>query len=222
MRLVKQHVPHLPIPSIYRVSYRFENGIPYYGELEMEFMPGRTLKSVWAEMDEVAKQRVCQDIWDLIATIRSRVPRPTDLAAGRYRTVDGSPSRDPLLGDNNDIAPAEFTDDTLRERIHTRYVAHNGLSYKDGKEVYGLLPRSGDSVFTHGDLAPRNIIVDENFQITAVLDWESSGWFPDYWEYAQMMKWCGPAEHEWQKRMTETRPKLWYITGIHKARRVLF
>ncbi len=222
MRLVKKHAPHIPVPSIHGFGYRFENGIPYSGHLEMDFMSGRTLKSVWAELDEGTKDRVCQDIWDLVASIRASIPRPVDLAPGRYRTVDGSPSRDPLLGDNTDVAPSEFDDDMLRDRIYARYVAHNGLSYKDGKDVLGLLPRSNTSVFTHGDLGARNLIVDENCHITAVLDWESSGWFPDHWEYAQMMKWCDPAEHQWQNWMTKTRPQAWDITGIQKARRILF
>jgi hypothetical protein len=222
MRLVKKHIPELPVPSIHGLRYKFENGIPFYGELEMDFMPGRTLKSVWAELDEKTKDRICQDIWDLVALIRARIPRPEDLAPGLYRTVDGSPSRDPLLGDNNDVTPTELDDDMLRDRIYTRYVANNGLSYRDGKDVLDLLPRSNESVFTHGDLAPRNLIVDENCRITGVLDWESSGWFPDYWEYAQIMKWCDTPEHEWQKWMTKTKPKPWDITGIQKARRVLF
>jgi thiamine kinase-like enzyme len=222
MRLVKKHLPDLPVPSIHATRYRFDAGVPFYGELEMDFMPGRTLISVWSELDERTKDRVCHDIWNLMSTIRASVPRPADLPPGRYRTVDGSSSRDPLLGDNMDIAPTEFDDDVLRDRIYARYVAHNGLSYKDGKDLRNLLPRSDISVFTHGDLVPRNIMVDEQYRITAVLDWESSGWFPDYWEYAQMMKPCHPSEREWQEWMTKTRPEPWDITGIQKARRVLF
>ena len=99
-----RHAPDLPVPSVHAVSYRFENGVPFYGELEMDFMPGRTLKSVWLELDAGMKDRVCQNIWDLVATIRAKIPRPADLAPGLHRTVDGCPSRDPLLGDNNDIA----------------------------------------------------------------------------------------------------------------------
>lgn len=49
-------------------------------------------------------------------------------------------------------------------------------------------------------------MVDEQCGITTVLDWESSGWFPDYWEYAQMMKWCDPSEHERQEWMTKLDP----------------
>ena len=37
-------------------------------------------------------------------------------------------------------------------------------------------------VFTHGDFVPWNILID-NGHITAILDWEASGWLPEYWEY---------------------------------------
>ena len=223
MRLVKKHVPNVSVPGIRGTLYKFKGGVPFYGELEMDFMPGRTLASAWAELDQVARRRVCDEIWDLVATIRTSIPRPDDLKPGLYRaTLDGSPCRDPLLGDNNDICPRDLDDEAFRNRIYTRYVAHNGLSYRDGQDVSSLLPHSSVSVFTHGDIAPRNIIVDENCRITALLDWESSGWFPDYWEYAQMMKWCDPLQRDWQKWMEMTKLETWDISGIQKARRVLF
>ncbi|KAK5175653.1 uncharacterized protein LTR77_000792 [Saxophila tyrrhenica] len=42
-------------------------------------------------------------------------------------------------------------------------------------------------VFTHGDLNPRNIIV-ENGTIKALLDWEFAGWYPEYWEYVKFFE----------------------------------
>lgn len=39
-------------------------------------------------------------------------------------------------------------------------------------------------VFAHGDLAPRNILV-MNGHITAIVDWETAGWFPAYWEFVE-------------------------------------
>jgi aminoglycoside phosphotransferase (APT) family kinase protein len=41
-----------------------------------------------------------------------------------------------------------------------------------------------DIVFTHGDLNPRNILV-ENGKITGIVDWENAGWFPEYWEFSK-------------------------------------
>lgn len=37
--------------------------------------------------------------------------------------------------------------------------------------------------FTHGDLAFHKILYLDG-KITGIIDWESAGWFPDYWEYA--------------------------------------
>lgn len=39
-------------------------------------------------------------------------------------------------------------------------------------------------VFTHGDLAPRNIMVNDG-RIAAIVDWETAGWLPASWEYIQ-------------------------------------
>ncbi|KAB5554752.1 kinase-like domain-containing protein [Coniochaeta sp. 2T2.1] len=37
-------------------------------------------------------------------------------------------------------------------------------------------------VFTHGDIAARNILIHDG-RIVALLDWEFAGWYPEYWDY---------------------------------------
>jgi serine/threonine protein kinase len=39
--------------------------------------------------------------------------------------------------------------------------------------------------FTHADLRPNNILVKDG-HITAIIDWEFAGWYPEYWEYTKM------------------------------------
>lgn len=83
-----------------------------------------------------------------------------------------------------------------------------------------MLPRSDCSVFTHADIVPRNIMADERNTVTGILDWENAGSYPDYWEYAQILRpafWGG-----WSVWMDLTAPKRWDISGINAARRVLF
>jgi aminoglycoside phosphotransferase len=43
--------------------------------------------------------------------------------------------------------------------------------------------------FTHGDLSPTNILVQEG-HVTGILDWEEAGWYPEYWEYIKTMQGC--------------------------------
>ena len=241
MRLVQRHAPHIPIPTLHRSTYESDgdsDGRICYGELTMSLVPGESLKTAWARFDDTIKARICNAIWDLVAEIQ-KIPRPASLISAApqgqdidiktlYCTADGSPSRDPLLGTTNDddVCPRFFNETTLHQRIYARYIAHNGLSYRDSKDYLPQrLPHSdqGQAVFTHGDIGPRNIMVDPTTgYITGVLDWESSGWFPDWWEYAQMMKPCDEREHEWKRWMARMKPVPWDITAIQKARRVLF
>lgn len=44
-------------------------------------------------------------------------------------------------------------------------------------------------MFTHGDLDPRNILVEEG-HVIGIVDWEQSGWYPGYWEYVKAMWGC--------------------------------
>ncbi len=61
-----------------------------------------------------------------------------------------------------------------------------------GSPVYISLLRDVSSyhtstvVFSHGDLRPKNIVIlpeqHGNYTITGILDWEKSGFYPDYFE----------------------------------------
>lgn len=43
-------------------------------------------------------------------------------------------------------------------------------------------------VFTHGDLALHNTMVHDG-HISGFIDWESAGWYPEYWEFTTPLRW---------------------------------
>lgn len=43
-------------------------------------------------------------------------------------------------------------------------------------------------VFTHGDLALHNVLVHDG-HISGFIDWESAGWYPEYWEFTTPLRW---------------------------------
>ncbi|KAI0631159.1 kinase-like protein [Trametes polyzona] len=50
---------------------------------------------------------------------------------------------------------------------------------KDPPEIDFARP----AVFSHGDLVPENIMVDEaSGAITSIIDWEHAGWYPYFWD----------------------------------------
>lgn len=51
----------------------------------------------------------------------------------------------------------------------------------------GMDKMSHPIVFTHGDLKPHNIHV-KGPRVTGFLDWESAGWYPDYWDFTTALR----------------------------------
>ncbi len=52
-------------------------------------------------------------------------------------------------------------------------------------------------VMTHNDFAPSNIIV-QGSKVVAILDWEFSGFYPEYWEYCKAL-WRPQWDSSWIK-----------------------
>ena len=210
MRLISKHTS-VPVPEVYYTKFISE----YNGFIEMSLIQGSPLEGKWDAMDEKDKESVCRQTWDFIVQIRTVPPQHEGIF---QCTADGTPSKDPLLEDLQ-APPRPLTNDSdLRARIYERYLHCGGSRYEH--ELPDMLLKSDCAVFTHGDIAPRNIMVDENCSITGIIDWEYAGWYPDYWEYAQIMR---PAFWgDWSIWMERTAPRRWDVSGINAARKVLF
>lgn len=211
MELVSKH-SCVPVPEVF-----FKHFSPRKGQIHMSLIPGCTLEKRWDTLDEKTKEYVCRQNWDLISNIRD-IQRPLELKDVFQCAADGSPTGDPLIEDLKNPARPLMSDMELRARIYERYFHFGGRRFEH--QLPDMLPRSNSSVFTHADIAPRNIMIDEQNKITGILDWEWAGWYPDYWEYAQIMR---PAfGGDWSRWMEKTAPQTWDISGINAARRVLF
>ena len=62
------------------------------------------------------------------------------------------------------------------------------------EELFGCFPTQGQFYLTHGDLLPHNVLVEWS-KITAILDWETAGYYPEFCEYCRMHEplWMTPA-----------------------------
>ncbi|KAI0894345.1 kinase-like protein [Annulohypoxylon nitens] len=214
LKLVKEHTD-VPVPELY-AFVDFLHNEQEHGAMLMESVEGTTLNQVWDTFDDNVKSQICREIWDYVSKLRE-IPRPEELSHIYQCGADGSPSSDVLLRDLHSPPAPILDDNALRDRIYERYLHFNGRLYEG--TLPDMLPRSSVSVFTHGDLTPRNIIV-QGTRIAGIIDWETAGWFPDYWEYANMMK--PSRDRDWMAWMDRTKPKEWDINGIVKSRKVLF
>ena len=215
MKLVKEDTD-IPVPEVYLATYT-----PSEGRLAMSVISGTLLKDVWDNLDDKTKKHVCSETWAMIAKLQ-RIQKPPELQHLFLCLADGSPCvNDPLVAGNCCISSPGtlLNDDAVRARIYECYYEENGRKYEN--ELPDMLPRSNASVFAHADIAPYNIMVDEkSLKINGIIDWETAGWYPDYWEYSNIMK---PTIYEdWQKWMDLTAPQRWDLRGIQAARAVLF
>lgn len=85
-----------------------------------------------------------------------------------------------------------LTSGVYLESIGGHYLVGDGISPLSANG------KSGDKEFvlTHGDLSPRNIMVQDGI-VTGIIDWERSGFFPRYAEYAFAMRLCHTHEKWW-------------------------
>ena len=65
--------------------------------------------------------------------------------------------------------------------------SHSFASREKYEETLALAKRIQEKphqvVFTHGDFKEHNVLVDDDGNLTGWLDWESAGWYPEYWEF---------------------------------------
>ncbi|TEY60794.1 hypothetical protein BOTCAL_0176g00160 [Botryotinia calthae] len=67
----------------------------------------------------------------------------------------------------------------------------------------GLMHRTDHKIFfTHSDLNMRNILVKDG-KISGIVDWENSGWYPEYWEYTKC-RFSVKIHKRWVKMTDET------------------
>lgn len=228
MSLVSKHTD-VPVPEVIFTKFSPEEFVPDEsdlfnpdvhepeGTIGMTIIPGVPLDQKWDTLDEETKESLCLQLWDLIAKVRD-IPLPEAMKDLYQCAADGSPSRDTVFEDLQKPARPLSSDEEIRARIYERYLHYGGLRYEN--ELLDMLPQSKHSVFTHADIAPRNIMVDEEKNITGILDWELAGWYPDYWDYAQIMR---PAFWgDLSVWMEETAPQRWDLSGMNAARKVCF
>ena len=167
---VHPECPHAPISILMtRVP-----GSELHGELWEWFEPeerATIVSELKAYMDalrswqrpNVGEQEEDQRICSIIGTsVRSaRIPR---LRLG--------PCQSEQEFNNAMMAPAELPHVKLFDN-YEQNIAKVALLHKKQHKI----------LFAHGDLNPWNILVTYDGHLSAILDWESAGWYPEYWDY---------------------------------------
>ncbi|KAJ3496897.1 hypothetical protein NLG97_g2317 [Lecanicillium saksenae] len=154
----------VPVPHVY--EYYTTSGFEH---LVMEKMPGVTLESAWPTLSD----RDREDIADQVARL-----------VGQYRCLQ-STSIDAALLNREALRPGlRNSFDFTMERMKGYTWCHNAVVYI---RLRCEALHNSPNVFTHGDLDWSNIMVLDK-QVCGIIDMESSGFFPPYWEWLSVKK----------------------------------
>lgn len=185
----------IPVPRIHNLFLEGEMFI-----LTMEYIDGVELGRIWNKMSEEQQAAVLDELRGYISQLRALTPpRP-----GAIEAVDGTSIEDPWLntvGPYDDIIP-------FHNILGLNYIREKRLPAGKYEEYEAAVERCYErssrreysTRFAHGDLAPRNILINpRTFRIAAIIDWAFSGWLPEYWEYTQTYEanFCQP--HWWER-----------------------
>ncbi|PGH32782.1 hypothetical protein GX50_04436 [[Emmonsia] crescens] len=150
----------IPVPKIYNTKFDEEKKVCY---IVMEYIPGEPLDKAWINLTRDERVSTCRQLAEYLTQLqmltgeRIEAVNSDTVRVGLYESHWGGPFD----------SEKEFND-FLAEGIQ-----HN---MTDNHAIY----------FAHGDLSPKNIMVNKSGRITAILDWEWAGWFPQYWDVVRM------------------------------------
>jgi aminoglycoside phosphotransferase (APT) family kinase protein len=147
----------------------------------MNVIRGVELAYAWHTMCQDTKDWVIVQLQDYIAQLRALDPPSTD---GAVTSVIGGPLRDGSRVGLRQFGPFRNHDD-FHQFLRAGFTVDSFGAFQDTAKVLISHGQQYATKFTHGDLAPRNIMMKEDGTITAIVDWDSAGWFPEYWEYTK-------------------------------------
>lgn len=177
-------------------------------------VPGDRLSEVWGDLSEEARSSIIAQLRQQIRNMRSCTQSYIGRINNRstynfYERVPGT-----LCGPFID---EEHFDEWCLSRVPDGVFGLTRKKWTKWLEEERQRPFR-KFVLTHGNLSPRNIIVDDGV-VTGIVDWEMSGFWPEYAEYAFVMElfpvyqrrqeaWWGPILQEILPRCSNKRLKL--------------
>ncbi|PHH83197.1 hypothetical protein CDD82_3122 [Ophiocordyceps australis] len=174
LNYVHYHLKDFPAPKAH--------GLVQLGGYHIMFsthVPGYTLQEAWPELNLGDRHKISIQLGDIVRRLRTVQHCQGNPLGG----VWGEGCKDARY----DVRDAELTIRSVTDFENWLYTASQ-CTRPCVAFVNGLIDKDeGAAVFlSHGDLIPENIIVrqteEETWQIEAVVDWDSSGFYPEYWE----------------------------------------
>lgn len=135
----------------------------------MKRIDGEPLDTVWAGMTTVQQSNVIRQLRDIIAQLRALPPPNSSAISGLY----GRQCKDARVASMVPFGP--FKSESEFNDFLVKIGQGNSSSDLFFDETRKMMCDTHRIVFTHGDFAPRNILVRGDM-VVGLVDWEHSGY----------------------------------------------
>lgn len=176
----------VPVPKVLAAFSERETGMNF---IVMELVQGRTLEDLMATLSAEEKLEISLQIKTAIDELRSI--QASKFIGGLNRqplnnAVFWVPEHDPAISGPFD------TEEAMNEGMLKHLEQRTPAAY--AQFLRGMMNSTlcgHETVLTHGDLQPKNIIVNRisspddkkgRYEV-CLIDWESAAWYPEYWEF---------------------------------------
>jgi aminoglycoside phosphotransferase (APT) family kinase protein len=195
----------LPVPRVYDAK---PGPIPGEAWIQMDFIHGEKLDVVWPGMTAAEKSSICRQLRDILTTMRS-IPSET----GFIGSCSGGQARD--IRQYTDYRGGPFANEEIfNSTFYFDLISTAPTQIRTA--LYQQVRNDHRIVFSHGDIAQHNILVKDG-RITALLDWETAGWYSEHWDYIKFFERYCPHK-DWHNYATEIFPQLYNVElAYHQA-----
>lgn len=184
----------IPAPKV--IAYGDHPDTPWAPiSILMTRLPGEEMGEVYEYLEPEEQEAVEAELATILGAMRSWTNpygenRICSISGGAIRSV-----RVPGHKMGPYAAEAEFTAHLLSTASSNSFdsAADFEKSLATARTMEAL---KHDMVFTHGDFYMHNILIHDG-HISGLIDWETAGWYPDYWEFTTPLRWASQL-HEWR------------------------
>ncbi|KPM35906.1 hypothetical protein AK830_g10680 [Neonectria ditissima] len=197
----------IPVPQVQNAYYdkKMEEGI-----IIMDYVEGTTLKEAWGNFTETQKDSIISQLRGYMAQLRH-------FKSDFIGSINGTACNDQFFDDDPQGYGPYATEEEFNQGIVKAMMKDNDYGFPEWRFVVWLSVMKGhDIVFTHGDFDPRNILV-QGEKVTALLDWELSGYYPSYWEYGKAL-----LRPEWESQWSRDKAIDKIVEPFHKELAVMW
>lgn len=190
-----QEQTSIPVPTVIK---SWEEG--KHTLILMRRIPGEPLSNVWSKLTIDEKNKIAKQTAEYLQQLRN-------LQSDKIQCLGGRPVFSNFLFKNkglNEVPRGPFaSDDELWAEME------RGLNEKIPEaarvRLRQCMPSAMPYTFTHGDLTNVNIMM-ENGELTGIIDWETAGYFPVWWEYVCTSVPDSEEDREWKTLLRQYMP----------------